>query len=252
MIQSVKKITVVVGSLAVFLLLMVAVFALVKKTPSAQQVASEADKLKIANARAMADLNASQSKTVRPVGKDDYFFNKVSGPTELIVYCDFDCPFCRQYFSVLEQVKKTFSKELNIVWRHFPLPSHAGSLVAAQAFECAREQNKAGELFEALFDNQNKNDNNIEGILADAQALNLKLEDFRYCLNGEKYKTKILAHKEEAELFGVNGTPTSFLNNRLLPGAYQFNDFTDADGRRYDGLKTLIERALSGQDQNYN
>lgn len=222
----------------------VTIFSFVNKTPSNQKVANEADKLKIANVRAMENLNAGQVKEVRWADKDDYFFNKVGGNHQLIVYWDFDCPFCRQYYQVLKQVKETFGQNLNIVWRHFPLASHPNALLAAQAFECAREQGQAEALAEALFDNQNKNDNNIEGILVDAQGLGLSLEDFKRCLISEKYKAKILAQKEEAELFGVNGTPTSFLNGRNLPGAYQFTDFSDITGRQHEGLKTLIEKEL--------
>ncbi len=214
------------------------------RAPSTRKVADEAEQLKAANAKVLANLGAGQVVKVRPIDKEDFVLGTSAAATELIVYLDFDCPFSQQFFPVLKQANDAFGKNLSIAWRHYPLDSHPNAILAAQAFECAREQGQAVPMAQALFDNQAKNDNNTEGILAAVRALGLKEAAFKNCLTSGKYKEKILAQKEEAKLFGVNGTPTSFLNGINLPGAYQFADFSDATGRRYDGLKTLIENEL--------
>ena len=245
MIKKAKLFLIMAVSFAVgCLLLIVLVFIFKNKIVSPKKIANEADQLKQTNARVVAGLNAGEVVDVKSINKDDFLFSDGGDKTQLIVYLDFDCPFSRQYYQTLKSLKNTFDKDLTIAWRHYPLASHSGALVAAQAFECAREQNQALAMTEALFDNQDKNDNNIEGILAKAQKIGLKETDFKECLTSEKYKDKILAQKEEAGLFGVNGVPASFLNGRSLPGAYQFEDFSDATGRQYEGLKTLVEKEI--------
>ena len=227
---------------AIFLIVMALVFR--DKSVSPSKLADEADKLKAANAKVVANLGAGQVSKVRAIDGDDFLLGKKNSKNELIVYLDFDCPFSRSFFKTIKQVNEVFGKDLAIALRHYPLDSHPGALEAAQAFECAREQEKALPMAEALFDNQDKNDNNTEGILADAQAVGLKMQPFKSCLSSKKYQAKILAGKEEAGLFGVMGAPTSFLNGRNLPGAYQFEDFSDATGRQYEGLKTLIAKEI--------
>jgi protein-disulfide isomerase len=232
------------GFAAGLLVVAVLITLFFNRTPSAKQVADEAAQLKAANAKAIANLSAGQVATVRPIDKNDFLLSGAGGKVQLIVYLDFDCPFCRQYYQTLQQVKDTFGKEVTIAWRQFPLDSHPGSVLAAEAFDCAREQNKAEAMAKSLFDNQNQNANNVQDMEAVAAGLGLKIADFKKCLESEKYKEEILAEKDEAKSFGVIGTPTSFLDGRNLPGAYQFNDFTDATGQQNNGLKTLVDREL--------
>lgn len=228
------------------LALIVFVFIILGKAPSTQKVADEADQLKQANAKTVANLGAGETAKVRAIDKEDFVLGKRGEKTELIVYLDFDCPFSRQFFDTVKKVNEIFKKDISIALRHYPLDSHPGALIAAQAFECAKEQDqdKVMAMADALFNNQDKNANALPGILANAKAIGLKEEDFKTCLTGEKYKEKILAQRDEARLFGVIGAPTSFLNGRNLPGAYQFTDFSDATDRRYEGLETLIKKEI--------
>jgi protein-disulfide isomerase len=145
----------------------------------------------------------------------------------------------------LDKVKTEFGDQVAIVFRHYPVESHPNAVLSAQAFECARDQGKAGEMAARLFDNQEKNDNNTVNLLAMARDLGLKEEQFKDCLTSQKYLQRVLDQKAEAKRFGVIGSPSSFLNGAPLPGAYQFADFSDATGRRYEGLKTLITNEIN-------
>jgi len=226
-------------------LVALAVFGLVyqKRQSDGGLLSRQAERdLKEANRLALQSASANQA--VRAADKNDYLWGKLSAPVKLIVYSDFDCPFCRQYYDTLKKARSEFGNKVVIVWRHFPLDSHPNGLTAAAAFDCARAQTRAEEMMVKLFDNQAENNNNVEEILNDAVALGLKRDRFRDCLTGEKLTEKILSQKAEAKTFGVIGTPTSFLNGRPLAGAYQFEDFTDQTGQKNDGLKTLIEQEL--------
>lgn len=229
---------------AVSLLVVVGLFYFFnQRAVSPRHLSNEAAKLKQANAAALSRLNAGQTLPVKEINADDYIWQKGAG-AELIVYLDFDCPFSREYWRTLKSARAAFGKQLTIVLRHYPVDSHPNAVLAAQAFECGREQGQAEGTADALFDNQVKNDNNRAGILAAADQLGLDNKKFVKCLDSEKYRDKIAAQKEEAGLFGVIGAPTSFLNGRNLPGAYQFEDFTDATGRQYSGLRNMIKKEL--------
>jgi protein-disulfide isomerase len=64
-------------------------------------------------------------------------------------------------------------------------------------------------------------------------------------LDTEKYKDKITEQMLGGRNAGVTGTPGSFVNNEIIPGAYPFEDFTDSSGREREGMKSIITRHLS-------
>ncbi|MFH0950967.1 MAG: thioredoxin domain-containing protein [bacterium] len=181
---------------------------------------------------------------VRPINDTDHLWGTAQAPVQLIVYVDFDCPFCAEYQQTLKQVKEEYKDQVVIAFRIYPLASHPNAIPAALAAECASDQGKFWEMTEKLYANQKESKNETAEFIKDAEELNLNKEDFKKCLLEERYKEEIIADKAEAEKYGVTGTPTSFLGNNILPGAYQFNDFEDQTGRKYEGLKTLIDKAL--------
>ena len=172
----------------------------------------------------------------------DYFEGNAKAKVKLIVYADFDCPFCKDFNPVLTALAPVFKKDLVIIYRNFPLDSHPLALGAANAWLCAAEQGKWREAKDALYDMANKTS---EKYLAMASSLNLNKKQFADCLSSEKYHKQILADKAEAKAAGISGTPTSFLNDIILPGAYQIEDFTDSTGNTRKGLKSLINQQLA-------
>lgn len=172
----------------------------------------------------------------------DYFEGDAKAKVKLIVYADFDCPFCRDFNPVLTALAPVFKKDLVIIYRNFPLDAHPLALGAANAWLCASEQGKWREAKDALYDMTNKTS---EKYLAMASSLNLNKKQFADCLSSEKYHKQILADKAEAKAAGISGTPTSFLNDIILPGAYQIEDFTDSTGNTRKGLKSLINQQLA-------
>ncbi len=233
-----------VSGLVVGLIFLLLIYWLSGKQKNTSEFLSEADKLRQDNRQAELALPTGQVELVRRGGQDDFYWGKLGAKAELVVYSDFDCSFCATYFKTLEKVRQEFGDRVAIVWRHYPLEGHPNAVLSAQAFECARDQGKAAELAVKLFDNQEKNDNNTTSLLTMAQALGLKEVQFKDCLSSQKYLQRVLDQKEEAKRFGVIGSPSSFLNGKPLPGAYQFEDFSDATGRQYEGLKTLISKEI--------
>ncbi len=76
-------------------------------------------------------------------------------------------------------------------------------------------------------------------------ALGLDSEKFDKCVSDEEYKDKILAQISEADSFTIIGTPTSYVNGKILTGATPWEDFVDSAGFERKGLKSVIEGELN-------
>lgn len=182
----------------------------------------------------------AENKELRKVGDDDHLVGNINAPIQLIVYSDFSCSFCAEFDKAVKQAQQEFGDKLAVAHRHFFLHSSARALPAALASECAAEQGKFWEMHDKLF-SRNENDYLGENLFKKyAKEISLDENKFSECLSAEKYKEKILSQVKEAGDFGVIGTPTSFLNGKILPGAYQFEDFIDSQGVERKGLKSLI------------
>lgn len=192
-------------------------------------------------AKKEADL---KTKQVRPIDKSDHFLEDINNPIQIIVYSDFECPYCAQFEDTLKQVRDEFNDKVVIAFRHYPLFSHSQAMSAAIASECAGEQGKFWEMHDQLFaDNIDENFNLLQ-FKEDAKALGLDQIKFNQCLDTEKYKEKVESEMLEGKNAGAIGTPTIFINNEIYPGAYPYEDFTQPDGTEEKGLKSIIEEKL--------
>jgi protein-disulfide isomerase len=189
---------------------------------------------------------ADSLSPVRAIDDSDHLAGDKNAPVKLIVYSDFECPFCGKYFDTLEQVKNEFGDKVAIAFRHFPLLNlHVYAMQAAIASECAAEQDKFWPMHDRLFADNKENKINEAQFKEDAKTIGLDQAKFNQCLATEKYKDKVTAQMIEAKNFNVNGTPTTFVNDRIVVGAYPFEDFTATDGVKTEGMKSIISKALN-------
>lgn len=215
-----------------------------KKTSDVQIANDEAQKNKESNKDAIDKAAKMSVKKVRPVDKNDHYRGDLAAPIQIIVYSDFECPFCMKFVNTLKQVEQNFGNEVVVAFRHYPLLSHTDAIPAAIAAECANEQGKFWEMHDKLF--QDSRDGNLSNntYKENAKELGLDQVEFNKCLDMEKYKKEITSAQLEASEFGVNGTPASFINGEPVPGAIPFEDFTDSSGESRKGMKSLIEERL--------
>lgn len=213
------------------------------KSPSLSQNNIEQGNQKDAGLNGPLAIN--QAIKVRPIDKDDNLWGPNDAPVNLVIYSDFECPFCSQFYDVVNRAKAEFGNDLVVVIRHYPLANHEQALVSAMASECAAEKNKFWEMYHELFKANKTAELKLEAIIKSAETIGLEPADFMSCLTKERYKDKILAQKDEVKKLGVIGTPASFLNNDYLAGALPYEDFDYPDGTRGKGLKTLIQEKLN-------
>lgn len=182
---------------------------------------------------------------VRPVAADDHILGDVAAPVQIIVYEDFQCPFCLRFYDTLEQARREYGSRLTIIMRHYPLANHNLALPAATAAECAAAQGKFEEAYHALFAANKAATLSQEFFQGLGKQLGVDEGLYSDCLTKAPYTDKILAEKEEVKKLGVIGTPAAFVNGEYLSGALPYEDFTYPDGTKGEGLKAVIDRKLA-------
>jgi protein-disulfide isomerase len=143
------------------------------------------------------------------------FLGPSDAPVTIVEFSDFQCPYCEM---AVEPIKKLIAKhpgKIRFIYRYFPLTGiHADAFQSAVASECAALQGKFWEFHDLLFDNQDSL--NSESLQGYAQELGLDKESFAVCINSETVAEAVRQDMADGEKYQVTGTPTFFLNNRMV------------------------------------
>lgn len=174
---------------------------------------------------------------------DDHVRGPATAPVKLVIYSDFECPFCATYAATVGEAQKAFGEKVAVIFRHYPLDFHAYALRAAEASECAAAQGKFWEIHDALFGRTAAGGLAPEAFSDSAQALGLDVEGFNQCMAERRYAANIVSEIAQAEQLTVSATPTTFINGNIQVGALPWEDYETEEGTR-PGLKSLIEREL--------
>ena len=144
-------------------------------------------------------------------------------PLQVIVFSDFQCPFCKRVEPTLTQLEKEYQGKVRMVWKNYPLPFHQNAEPAAEAAMAADAQGKFWPMHDKLFENQTALDR--PSLEKYAQDLGLNMSKFKADLDSSKFKSTIESTTKEGSTLGVNGTPAVFINGRKISGAYPFDTF---------------------------
>ena len=120
-------------------------------------------------------------------------------------------------------MQDTYGEKVRIVFRHFPLRNHNRAAPAAEASQCAHEQDKFWEYHDKLFANQRALSD--EDLKKYAAEIGLDTEKFNACYESGKYKDEVQKSAQVGGQLGVTGTPAFFINGRFLSGAQPFPEF---------------------------
>jgi Na+/H+ antiporter NhaA len=146
----------------------------------------------------------------------------VRGPMDarvtLVEYGDFECPYCGLAEDIVRGLLRDFG-DLRYVWRHLPLSDvHAHAQQAAEAAEAAHAQGRFWEMYDVLLDHQG--DLRHSDLVGYAEGLGLDVDRFSRDLAEHAFAGRVAADVDSADLSGVSGTPTFFVNGRRHHGAY--------------------------------
>ena len=155
----------------------------------------------------------------------------VNAPVTIVEFTDFECPSCAAMHPVLEDVLKSYGTRVRFVVRNFPLSRHAHARKAAEAGQAANAQGKFFEYTALLFKQQSALD--VPSLKKYATELGLDRARFDSALDGGTYAAVVKRDVDDGEIYGINSTPTIFVNGVML---------TELSA---EGLRAAIDRALS-------
>jgi protein-disulfide isomerase len=179
------------------------------------------------------------AKNARPVDPaHDHVQGDARAPISIIEYSDFECPFCKRFHGVPEEVVKRLGGKVNFVWRQFPLEMHGpAAMRAAEASECAARQGGNDSFWTYADEVMKRTRSNGQGLPAGdgdplvALAAELKLDAaaFGKCLDSGETRQRVGEDMKDGEGAGVTGTPGIVLRNAA------------------SGKSTLIEGAIPAE-----
>lgn len=152
---------------------------------------------------------------------------------EILKYSDFQCPACRTYVPIEEQLKNEFGDMVEINYRHFPLSGFQYSRLAAHAAEAAREQGEFHAMHDLIFEHQQEwSQGNARQHFEDyAEEIGLDMDQFQEDLESEEIANRVQSQREEGVRRMVNSTPTFFVNGRKL----------QQNPQNYEQFKSIVE-----------
>ncbi len=172
-------------------------------------------------AEAIVDLAA-------PVDPErDHIRGSDDAPVTLVEYGDFECPNCGQAEPVVRELLSEFGTDLRYVFRHLPLADvHPRAQLAAEAAEAAADQGAFWPMHDLLFEHQDALE--PKHLISYAGQLELDVDRFTEQLRRHQHAGRIASDVDDADLSGVSGTPTFFVNGLRHQGAYDIETLTAA------------------------
>ncbi|MCM2264929.1 MAG: DsbA family protein [Desulfuromonadales bacterium] len=135
-------------------------------------------------------------------------------PVTLTVFSDFQCPYCSRLVPFVDEVLAKNPGKVRVVFKQFPLRMHNMALPAAMASLAARDQGKFWPMHDLLFANSSQLSE--EKLRALAKDAGLDLARFDKDRNSQQLRDEVLRDQGLGQQAGVQGTPTVFLNGKLL------------------------------------
>ncbi|MGN6253493.1 MAG: DsbA family protein [Solirubrobacterales bacterium] len=161
-----------------------------------------------------------------PLEDLDHVRGEPGAPLELVMFGDFQCPFCLGAQSILRRVHERLGGRLLFSFRHLPIPEkHPLAMVAAEASEAAAAQGRFWEYHDALYAIQPKLSR--EEMLAAAADLGLDAERMAAEIEAGAHRDRIARDLASAETSGATGTPTFFVNGARHFGAYDASSLVE-------------------------
>lgn len=156
-----------------------------------------------------------------------------SAPVEIVVFSDFECPFCARAANTIHRVYEARPDAVTVVFKHMPLTSiHPYAASAAVVASYAQTQNRFWEIHDKLFDNQAQLSSSfLKNIL---ESLGATLDDIFDPVKGQQYAVPIIEDMKDAEAADVAGTPSFYINGIAIDG-----------GANYDRLLARVDAEVA-------
>ncbi len=172
----------------------------------------------------------SDEESPVPISSKDPMWGKREAPVTVVIFSDFQCPFCSRVEPTLDQVKSTYGPDkVRLVWKNEPLSFHEKAKPAAEAAAGVFAL-KGSEAFWKFHDTAFKNQQSLspESYEKWAKDAGVDMAQFKAGIASHKWAKKVDEDHEVAKKAGVNGTPAFYINGVSLSGAQPFDKFKEA------------------------
>lgn len=154
----------------------------------------------------------------------------LDSPLQITVFFSPSSPQSKDAFNLIYDLRDKYKNSATIALKHFK--THSSDFLASVALECYAKEDKFLDGLEKIFKQQEilmiDRDVNARNLLASISSqLRIKSLDFKNCFDDETVKETVMASYKEAEILGVFGVPTFFVNNNLILGSYTFEEFAE-------------------------
>lgn len=190
---------------------------------------------------AQADNAVPSAQDIKSLEKNAPMLGSPDAPVAIIEFADFQCPFCGRFYQTTgKEIIANYVKtgKARFIYRDFAFLGEESNW-AAQAARCAGDQGKYWQYHDYLFEHQkgeNQGAFNKDRLKSFALEIGLNAGNFNSCLDSDKHKQDVENDTEMGRKLGVTGTPTTFVNGKLVQGAVPFATF-----------KPTVEEALKGK-----
>jgi protein-disulfide isomerase len=183
--------------------------------------------------------SVSEAELMKPGSLPDRIMGDANAPVTIIEYASSTCPHCAHFAeSTFPELKKKYidTGKAKYIFREFPLGTGDDLALAVAAFALARcagelDSGKYYAMIDTLFAQQQRwaVPQPIQPLLAIAKQAGMTEQSFEACIDNTKLQKDILASRDRGyEKFGVNSTPTFFINGKRYVGALPITDFDKA------------------------
>jgi len=158
-----------------------------------------------------------------PVSEEDWQLGASDPVLTLTIYSDFQCPYCAELGPVVRELAEKHPNDVQVVFRHFPLPNHPLAKPAAYAAEAAGRQGKFWEMHDRIFAEQATWNSMTEDQFKDwllEQAVDLDLDEAMFTEDAESKAVidKVEAAQQHGLDIQIPGTPMVLVNGQYYQG----------------------------------
>jgi protein-disulfide isomerase len=151
------------------------------------------------------------------------FVGATLAPVTIVEFSDFHCPFCQRAEDTIAQILSRYGDRVRVIWRDYPVDNlHPQARKAHEAARCAADQEKFWPYQRALFAGPPKQPDQLPAV---AQATGLDMASFNECVVSGKHQAAVQKDVDEGKRLELTGTPTFFINGRVLTGAQPLEAF---------------------------
>lgn len=187
------------------------------------------------------DKNSSNTGGANGSGSQtsSHIAGKADSKVTLQEFGDFQCPACKAYFPIVNELKQTYGDRVAFQFSHYPLVQiHPNAFIGSRAAEAAGKQGKFFEMHDLLYENQDawaQSKTPASVLEGYASQLGLNLDQFKTDMNGSSVADTINADVKAAQAKGANSTPTFVLNGKKI----------EQNPRSIDEFKKLLDEELA-------